>query len=456
MASALGPVSRPPGAYDIFVSYASANKEAVLAVVASLRELGYSVWVDNHQIDSMWTQQAAKAINDALAVLFFASEASFESKNTLNELMLARKKRKTIFSVYLEKAEPPNDFELLLIMAQDVYAYSVGEEEVLPAICKKLQANGVQPRPTTEILEPAETVLETSAPAFIGAHPITPYLIGRRIQESEIKEALALHRDSYPRRPIVFVVHGDQEQALNEYVDRFQQYTLPKALTSMRREGYCGTVKRLDLPWIDQDWESNSARTLSRLRDELLEREGLGSGDWPNQFAAELAKIDAVPVICYHLFWQNWNDSHLRTLKAWVLEWAELPDLPLGSPIVVLFSIMQYPAERTRFSFMRRPKSPRVEIAKFGELTSNDLLVVPLTELGNIDAGDIDDWIRNVVKPRDPSRMIKRFHELLDDPAIFGADGIPMSRFVDLAARAGAMDLLSTEDRSHSSPLEGQ
>jgi hypothetical protein len=112
-----------------------------------------------------------------------------------------------------------------------------------------------------------------------------------------------------------------------------------------------------------------------------------------------------------------------------------------------MFAVQQYAVDsRGRFPFLRQPKSPSMEIEKFGKLTSSNLLVVPLTQLGNIRVGDVDEWIRDVVKPRDASAMIKRFHDVLDDPAFFGADGVPMSRFVDRATRTGALDLFVAED----------
>ena len=215
----------------------------------------------------------------------------------------------------------------------------------------------------------------------------------------------------------------------------------------MRNDGYCNVIKSMDLGWADQNWASQPARTLDWLKDVLLDQFGLGRRDWPQQFVDHIAKLAQVPVVCYHLHWENWNDSHLRTIKEWVLQWGALPALRLGYPIVVMIAV-EHADARARFPFLRQSKSPAVEIAKFAELTSKDLLVVPLTQLGNIQKTDVEAWIREVVKPRDPLAMIRRFREVLDDPTFFAADGggVPMSRFVNRAAQSGLLKLVATEN----------
>lgn len=457
MSTAVDPAPRPQQAYDVFVSYASADKLRVVPIVAALRGIGLNIWLDQDQIDGFFGAEITKAIGKSKAILFFASPAAFASDNTLTELTLARNKKKAIVPVFLEMVQAPEGFEYFLALPQYVNTVTLPEDRWLPEICKKLEAWGVeiperdqtadaQPLPTSAVLQQAERILGSSAPAFIGAHPLTPYLIDRRTQEHEIKDALALHCEGYARRPIVFFAYGRQEQALNEYVDRLHQFTLPRALASMRSHGYRDIVRRMDMPWLDQDWASNPERTRNWLKNELLDRQGLGGSDWPVQFAAELGKFDAVPIVCYHLHWEDWNDSHLRTLKAWVLEWATMPDLPLGCPIVVVIAVQEHVAEgRPRFPFMRPPKAAGAELGKFGALTSSKLLIVPLTPLGNVRLGDVDQWIRDVVKPRDPSAMIQRFHDVLDDPALFGADGVPMSGFVERARKSGALAVLMNE-----------
>ena len=237
MSSVPAPASRPQGAYDVFVSYASKDKASVLPIVAALRGLELSVFLDEDQIDGFYGDEITKAIGKSTVILFFASAESFRSVNTLTELALARDKKKNIVPVFLEQIETPDGFAFFLALAQRVQIFALERDDWIPEICKKLQAWGVtipeRPKkviPTAAIVEQEVAVLGTSTEAYIGAAPLQPYLIDRRMQEVEIKNAFAKHHESYPVRPVVLFAHGDGEQALNEYVERFQKFTLPNVL----------------------------------------------------------------------------------------------------------------------------------------------------------------------------------------------------------------------------------
>jgi hypothetical protein len=415
-----------------FASYASDDRADVLARVQGIRAAGIDVFIDVLALRAgdRWEIELERAIDERDVFYLFWSAAARSSEWVDREWRMALGARGPDFIWPVPLADPRD------VPPPPELAHKHFNDELLPHI------EGEWRRHATA--QPV-AFLSASAPAFIGAAPLVPYLIERQQQAHEVMDAFSLHSQSYPRRPLVFFVHANPDQALDEYVERFQQHELPKVLGHMRSEGYRDIIRRVDLRWPDGDWGSNPTRTFEHLKADLLNQFNLTSSDWPLGLAAELLKAHAVPLICYQLAWEDWDDRKLRTLKAWVREWAAMPDLPPGSPIVVVFAIQQNRASKgARFPFVRRAKSPIIEIARFGELTSKDLLVIPLTELGNVYMADVDDWIRSVVKPRDPAKMVKRFREVLDDPALFGPEGISMTRFVDLMHRTGALDMLTT------------
>jgi len=426
-------MSDPDAGHDVFISYASGDRRLVLEVVDGLEALGLRAWVDRRQIDGFYGTEIAAAIANAGAVVFFASAESFRSNNTLTELSLANRKRRPIVPVYLEDVAPPLRFEYLLELPQRVDLWNLPEPRRLEEICRKLKAWGVAAAPgrgRAAISAQAQRVLGIEYAGALGEHPLASYLADRRAQEHELADALALHHDEYVRRPIVLIAFGRHEQAVNHYVDRLHQYTLPRALRGLKTNGYQQVVKRIDRQWPPEGWESDPARTLARLKRDLLEQFELPPTGWPAHLAESLARFEAVTMICYHLHRREWGESHLRTLRSWLLEWAQLPDLPHGSPLVIVLAVQEFSGERkARFPRLRPPAPLSTQLKKLAEPKRRELLVFALSELGNVYAADVEHWIREVLRPRDPSAAIARFYEVLDDPALFAADGLPMSRF---------------------------
>ena len=78
-------------AEDIFISYSRKDSYRVMPIVKELREAGYSVWLDDTNIESaaLWAEQIVEGLKNCKLLMLMASEDSLSSANVLKEVMLA-------------------------------------------------------------------------------------------------------------------------------------------------------------------------------------------------------------------------------------------------------------------------------------------------------------------------------------------------------------------------------
>lgn len=76
---------------DLFVSYASADRERVVPIVDALEAAGFSCWIDFRNIagGAEWNSEIVQAIKSCRVVLIMCSAASMRSHNVRQEIRLA-------------------------------------------------------------------------------------------------------------------------------------------------------------------------------------------------------------------------------------------------------------------------------------------------------------------------------------------------------------------------------
>ena len=76
---------------EVFISYATSDRERVLSLVERLRNAGVTVWIDQAGIDvsSMWSKEIVSAIKECKVMLLSISPHSTESENVVNSLEAA-------------------------------------------------------------------------------------------------------------------------------------------------------------------------------------------------------------------------------------------------------------------------------------------------------------------------------------------------------------------------------
>ena len=127
-------------AAEVFISYASKNRDRILDLVERLRGAGVSVWIDQMGIEgaAMWSQQIVAAIRDCKVLILAISKNSASSENVVKELALASEGRKRILPVFIEEADIPETMAYQLAGIQRVEFFEGNEEAGLKAVIRAL------------------------------------------------------------------------------------------------------------------------------------------------------------------------------------------------------------------------------------------------------------------------------------------------------------------------------
>jgi len=130
---------------DVFVSYASVDRDRVLQLVERMRSAGVGVWIDEGGIHgaSLWGQEIVDAIESARVMVLMLSDASITSDNVVKELSIASEDKKPILPVYLHQAEIPKSMRYQLAGIQHIEYFEGNEEAAFQSMCAALSRLGV-------------------------------------------------------------------------------------------------------------------------------------------------------------------------------------------------------------------------------------------------------------------------------------------------------------------------
>ena len=127
---------------EVFISYASQDREKILDLVERLGSAGVPVWIDQMGIEgaTMWSQEIVAAIRGCKVLILAISKNSADSENVVKEVALASESRKRILPVYLEQAEIPESMAYQLAGIQRVDFFEgqeeIGQQSVIRALSK--------------------------------------------------------------------------------------------------------------------------------------------------------------------------------------------------------------------------------------------------------------------------------------------------------------------------------
>jgi hypothetical protein len=131
-----------PSSDAVFVSYARANDMTVLPLVEAAKRAGRKFWLDQQGISAGdgWAGEIVRAIKSAGGVVVMCSQAAFESDHVKREIYLADRYKKKLVPVFIEHAEPPEDFEYFFAGVQTLNLYETPEDERPDALVRVLGA----------------------------------------------------------------------------------------------------------------------------------------------------------------------------------------------------------------------------------------------------------------------------------------------------------------------------
>ena len=116
---------------DIFISYASEDRERVIPLVEALEAHGFSIWWDRH-VDggTAYTMEIERALNSATAVVVAWSVSSVKSDWVLDESNSGKRNGKLI-PIQLDATPPPLGFRQYQVVDFSNWTGDLNAEEML-------------------------------------------------------------------------------------------------------------------------------------------------------------------------------------------------------------------------------------------------------------------------------------------------------------------------------------
>lgn len=131
-----------PAQADLFVSYARADLDVVDQILVTIAAAGRQVWIDRAAIryGQNWAGEIVRAIKESKAVLVMCSPRAFQSDHVKREVYLADKYKKPIMPIFVEAAEPSDDFDYFLAGVQRFEWYRLEQQDRRAAVTAALAA----------------------------------------------------------------------------------------------------------------------------------------------------------------------------------------------------------------------------------------------------------------------------------------------------------------------------
>jgi len=151
---------RPFPAYDgpdkqVFVCYSHADAATVLPEITALHERGVNIWYDEGiEVGGEWRAEIAEALDKAVSVLFYQSEASSGSRHCVREISYALSREIPVIRIDLDGSELPPGLRLGLEIEQAIdrrqYSKADYTAKLLRALRSSTEHSVARPMPTLE------------------------------------------------------------------------------------------------------------------------------------------------------------------------------------------------------------------------------------------------------------------------------------------------------------------
>jgi hypothetical protein len=134
------------GAAEVFISYASQDRERVLPIADRLEQAGVSLWLDRDQIPGGTNHgpEIVRGIRGCKVLMLMCSDAALRSRNVKQEIQLAWKYGRPYLPLLLEPTSFPEQLEYWLEGWQCVVVHGRPPEGWLPAVLQALARAGVR------------------------------------------------------------------------------------------------------------------------------------------------------------------------------------------------------------------------------------------------------------------------------------------------------------------------
>jgi hypothetical protein len=280
--------------------------------------------------------------------------------------------------------------------------------------------------------------------------PLLPYLVNRSQQEYELEKRIKKLIEKTPLSPLICIIHGDEFQSHDKFLERLHKVSLPKCLGQESIKQY-----HLPCPPKLRDCHEFSDYLRTTLASIVIKRS-----------SASLAEINAyfnecsVPILIHtHLlteqlqkqelttldnllkFWQAWNfpiDQNLIICIFIKYQIKRKKQAKNSDIISLFFSFVSYFFKQYRYQRFNQKIYQHIENlsrSNFDKFNCLSGLVLP--ELTGVNRGEVEDWVRmeytqNMLGEAMADQLIKEIRELFQKwEEENSSNTIPMDNLAD-------------------------
>jgi hypothetical protein len=225
---------------------------------------------------------------------------------------------------------------------------------------------------------------------------ILPYLSDRSEQEKALKKALETLQETKSRRPFVCVIHGDEYECHDMFLERLRHAALPRILNLDTERVF---IKNYLLKWPSSS--DIRQKRFEAVRENLLETITGNSSrtSTQDQEMFDIISHHEVPVMIEtHLNTEDWLHSGPDLIKDFILFWNRWPNLAPGQFLIICLCL-EYKSvdsvsfwQKSKFAKLNDKISglfDQIDFAKYDHLHG-----VTLPKLRAISRKDVEDWVR--------------------------------------------------------------
>jgi serine/threonine protein kinase len=240
--------------------------------------------------------------------------------------------------------------------------------------------------------------------------PLLPYLVDRKIHEQQIRKGIQESLSRSEPVPVVCVLHGDEFQCHDTFVQRLQETSLPRFFGLDRDSP---AVRRIFVEFARDFEEEQDIHDyfLTRLRDEL----GIGTDE---RISSVSRRLNERPSLIYtQVASADFGTKDVWQFEALLRLWSKLPTQPTRHPLVVCmgikFNFGRGPFSRWRLN--RRNRRLRKFLGQLDFEAYRGIVGVVLRELRNPTRSEVEDWaINDAAAFFDRQELLPRLRALYD------------------------------------------
>lgn len=415
-------MDQPNDSISIFISYSHRDdklRQELDTHLSSLRRPGLiSVWHDRRIVPGEeWEREIAENLEAADIILLLIS-SDFIASDYCYKVEMERA---------VERHDAGEAVVIPVILRSCVWQGApFGKIQGLPLGVKPVASAANRDEAFTEVVTGIQRAVEklrlrragSAAASGNRLRPnrrLLPYLCDRSDQELALVEALRLHQRERSHRPLVCLIHGDEQECHTEYLERMQYRSL--------RRFFNLEARRME---IKDYWLPPPRRALSHsafwacLGQALFDDSSAAQSDiW--QF---IARHEEPMMLALELLTEDFAESGQSLLHSLIDFCASWPDLPPGRVVILCVSLKYQRFDKAGFFDFKKRELRKSNQSLRGLVKSLALesqsearagvSVAVLPELEAIPRGDVERWKRSEQVRSLPDKQIRAWFEEID------------------------------------------